>query len=28
LLVGTKVDHVDHAQRSGFAMKNPTAKTT
>ncbi len=28
LLVGTEVDFVDHAQGSGFVMKNPTAKTT
>ncbi len=28
LLVGTEVDYVDHTQGSGFAMKNPTAKTT
>ena len=28
LLRGTKVDNVDSLQESGFAIKNPQAKTT
>ena len=28
LLIGTEVDYVDSMQGSGFAMKNPQAKTT